>query len=398
MKQGFLKIGLLAILMSNVAVRSWAQKKSAQLPAMRWELLSSLPDRDGRPNLGVAGAFSGISRGALLLAGGANFPGIPSWKNGPKKYWSSVYVLPLERSRPLRWLDTLFRFPYPVAYGASLTLDEGILCIGGKNNSGYLSKVLLLQWNNTGKRIAVKPYPDLPVPLASMAAARIGHTIYVAGGENETGKQDALYALDLEKLSSGWKTLPPLPGGPLSDAVLVSQSGGDHEQLYLIGGRTTAQDGATVFYHRVYVFDPLTATWGKRHEITNDLHQPVGLAAGTGSAVGDRYIALFGGDDGILFNELAAYKKQASTAADAAQRAYWQERFDSLSVHHPGFNKTVFLYNTITDTWKVMDSLPFPAQVTTNIISYKERIILPSGEVRPGIRTPQLWELKTGHE
>jgi N-acetylneuraminic acid mutarotase len=57
---------------------------------------SELPDL--RNTLGVAGAFSGISSDALVVAGGANFPE-PLFKDGQvnplakKTWWDRIYVL-----------------------------------------------------------------------------------------------------------------------------------------------------------------------------------------------------------------------------------------------------------------------------------------------------------------
>lgn len=296
-------------------------------------------------------------------------------------------MLPYEDEKAGRWLDT-FHFSYPVAYGASLTLPMGIVCIGGKNSDGYLSVVTLLQWNESRQRIRIRPLPDLPRPLASMAAACIGSTVYIAGGENTKGKQDCFYKLDLTGSAPSWEALPSLPQGALSDAVLVSQSNGDHPCLYLIGGRTGEKNGVTTFYHTVYVFDPRSNTWTQRHDITASGHRRVTLAAGTGAAIGSHYILLFGGDDGRLFNRLAFYLRKAAAAGNGWRRRYWQRRHDSLFLHHPGFNRTLLLYNTLSDTWMSAGRLPFPTQVTTNIIHLGNEIIIPSGEVRPGIRSP----------
>ena len=48
---------------------------------LQWDTsLPSLPDQHG-----FAGAFTGVSKGHLLVAGGANFPDAPPWENGKKK-------------------------------------------------------------------------------------------------------------------------------------------------------------------------------------------------------------------------------------------------------------------------------------------------------------------------
>ena len=49
-------------------------------PALHWEHLPALPDTDG-----LAGMYAGVSRGALLAAGGANFPDRDSSQSGRLK-------------------------------------------------------------------------------------------------------------------------------------------------------------------------------------------------------------------------------------------------------------------------------------------------------------------------
>ena len=50
-----------------------------------WEKLPPLPDREG-----FAGSFAGVSGDALLVAGGANFPGAKPWEGGAKAWTCSL--------------------------------------------------------------------------------------------------------------------------------------------------------------------------------------------------------------------------------------------------------------------------------------------------------------------
>ena len=55
---------------------------------VRWERLAPLPDSEG-----FAYPFAGVHRGALLVAGGANFPGKRPWDGGEKVWYDTVFVL-----------------------------------------------------------------------------------------------------------------------------------------------------------------------------------------------------------------------------------------------------------------------------------------------------------------
>ena len=54
---------------------------------------------------------------------------------------------------------------------------------------------------------------------------------------------------------------------------------------------------------------------------------------------------------------------------------------------HAGFTREVLLYNIVTDTWKKLNPLPF-GSVTTTAIKWGDDIIIPSGEIKAGVRTP----------
>jgi N-acetylneuraminate epimerase len=53
-----------------------------------WSKLPSLPDKEG-----FASMFAGVSGGALLAAGGANFPDKKPWEGGKKIWHDTVFVL-----------------------------------------------------------------------------------------------------------------------------------------------------------------------------------------------------------------------------------------------------------------------------------------------------------------
>ena len=55
---------------------------------VRWQQLPNIPDPEG-----FASPFAGVSGGALIVAGGANFPGKRPWDGGMKKWYDSAFVL-----------------------------------------------------------------------------------------------------------------------------------------------------------------------------------------------------------------------------------------------------------------------------------------------------------------
>jgi N-acetylneuraminic acid mutarotase len=61
---------------------------------------------------------------------------------------------------------------------------------------------------------------------------------------------------------------------------------------------------------------------------------------------------------------------------------------------HPGFAKTALAYDPATDAWFESEGSP-AGPVTTVAVTWRDRLIIPTGEVRPGVRTPAVWSTDT---
>jgi N-acetylneuraminic acid mutarotase len=63
---------------------------------------------------------------------------------------------------------------------------------------------------------------------------------------------------------------------------------------------------------------------------------------------------------------------------------------NNLQKTHPGFSKDVLAYDASLNKWSPYAQLSFAAPVTTNAFLFNHKIILPVGEIKPGIRTPYI--------
>ena len=141
---------------------------------LKWESLPDLPE-----SLGVAGPFAGSHKDALIIAGGANFAK-PIWAT--EKQWTQQIHVLAEEEGSYTWHDGGL-LKKPIAYGASVTTEKGIVCMGGNDGSQTFRDVFLLQWDPIGKKTKTIIYPSLPEPCAYGQAALVGNTIYLAGGQ-----------------------------------------------------------------------------------------------------------------------------------------------------------------------------------------------------------------------
>ena len=57
---------------------------------------------------------------------------------------------------------------------------------------------------------------------------------------------------------------------------------------------------------------------------------------------------------------------------------------------HPGFPRTVLLFDLKTQKWTEEGEVPF-SLVTTNAVIWNGQVVVPGGEARPGVRSPQVW-------
>jgi len=74
-------------LVLTISTLMTAKHCSAEL-TLDWRQLPPLPDPTG-----FAGPFAGTSGGALIVAGGANFPDKMPWEGGRKVWYDTAYVL-----------------------------------------------------------------------------------------------------------------------------------------------------------------------------------------------------------------------------------------------------------------------------------------------------------------
>jgi len=357
--------------------------------SLSWDTLAILSDQNSlAEHPGLAGAYSGIHDNALIMAGGANFPEGGVWEGGTKKFHDLIYVMERIDGKLQRVDDGSFHLPFPLAYGASVSSSLGLIGIGGNDDFEAKDIVFVLNWDATQRKIVYDTLPSLPLPLTNLAAGLIGEELYVAGSTEPDGRK-FFGKLSLEDKNGGWKALPVWPGSPRTHAVGVVQNNGSNTGFYLMKGRFKGDRVQSEVLEDSWFYNPVANSWDALEDSLTKMSFP--LAAGTGMPMGANHIILFGGDDGTLFNQLEELAHLINTSEDPG---IWISKRDSFMVNHPGFNRSIWSFHTITRSWTLLDSLPFNPQVTTTAFRWEDQIIIPSGEVSPCIRTPIIRGLK----
>jgi solute:Na+ symporter, SSS family len=387
------RLTVISVCLSLLAVPALAEG------LLKWRGLPPLPPAPGQEKqAGLAGPFAGVHNGALVVAGGANFPDALPWRGGEKVWHDDAFVLEKDADGACAWVtDEALKLPRPLAYGVSVSTPEGIVCIGGCDANRCYTDVFLLTWDPATRKLSHKPMPPLPRPLAFMAGGLAGTTIYVAGGQEvmkDAAATKSFWALDLGKREDAaefvWQELPAWPGPARVLPVAVGQSNGTLDCFYVFSGRDVAPGKETVPLTDAYSYNPTTGAWKRLTDITPKRDEVRCVMAGTGVAIDATGIAVVGGADGAKFMELEKLAKQIADTGEAKAATLKAKQAKMLD-NHAGFSRDILIYDTVSDSWSLAGKFPTGSHVTTTAAWWDGAVVIPSGEVRPGVRTRKLW-------
>ena len=402
---------------------------AAEEEKLTWKALPDLPGK-----LGVAGPFAGVHNGALIVAGGANFPeGVP-WRptgegyNSPKVYYDTIDVITPDGDG-YKVVTSETKLPQVIGYGVSIPTKDGVICIGGEwkdhdkdeaakkyNTTDHLSAKVFMLKHVDGVISVDTDFPDLPKDTTAASGALAGGKIYIAGGDSGEGATKNFWALDLAKRGSDdfkWEAKTPWDGPARTHLLAASQSDGAADCLYIFSGRTKDESGQWHMLSDAHKFNPKTDEWTKLPDIQpKGDTQPRCVMAGTASAVGANSLLIFGGANGQRFITLEGLSAQIAAATEAGNTqaaATLEAEKQKIQDEHVGFSRDILIFNTITGQWRefakfkedsrgatapgAIDQVVIGSHVTTTAVKWGNSIIIPSGESSPGIRTPNIWKI-----
>lgn len=312
------------------------------IAASAWTRLPDVPDARG-----YAGSFAGVQDGKLILAGGTHFTGKMPWEGGSKVWYDTVF------SFDGTW-KVAGRLPKPNGYGMSLTTKDGLIIAGGGNATEHYREVF---WLQKGEKL-----PPLPKPCAFMSGCLLDEVIYLCGGietPTATTAMNTLWCLDLNKAHEGWVELPPCPGGGRILGCMAAAAG----RVWLFSGAALSP-GADGKPERIWLKDAWSFSQSEGWQKQPDMPRAAVAAPGPAPLL-DEKILIIGGDDGALVN------------------------FEPKSAH-PGFPRQVLAFDVNQRAWSKVGEVPF-SLVTTNVVRWRDWIVIPGGEARPGVRSSQVW-------
>jgi N-acetylneuraminic acid mutarotase len=323
----------------------------------QWASLPPLPDAEG-----FAGMFAGRCGGALVVAGGANFPAKRPWEGGVKHWYDAAWIL----DDPAGAWRRVGQLPRAIAYGVSASDSGGLICAGGGDGQEHVATVMRL--SVADGRLRIEPLPSLPKPCSFACGTVVAGTLYVQGGierPDATACLHTFWALDLGRTGAGWQELAPCPGPERMLAV----AGADGESFYVFSGQRLSPDPpnrpAREFLRDAWRYRPRDG-WRR----LADLPRAAVAAPSPALRMGDGRLLVMTGDDGLNIH----FKPETM---------------------HPGFPRDVLAYDPVGDVWKVVGETPF-SRATVPTALWRDRYVIPSGEERPGFRSPAVWSLDLG--
>ena len=380
-----IKKNIFLFLLSLLVIPAIAQQKKTV--SMQWKVESNLPPENGKlVSNGFAGPISGILHNYFFVGGGANFPESMPWNGGLKKYYNQLLVYAIKGEK-LELLNKHFNLPNNIAYAASCNIGTGILFAGGENENGSSNLVWLMKWDFQTENVTFERLPSLPMALSNASMTVVGKKVYLAGGETVSTTLDQLIVLDLDQLQLGWKQLAKIPI-PISHGVMDVVFQKSKGQIFIAGGRKKNQNGISDFHASMYAYDLASDHWTEKHDL------PYQLCAGTGGAINSNLFVVFGGDKGTIFHQVEKLIVSINAEQDPKIKSNLIEQKNTLQANHPGFSKEVLVYDVQKDSWETIGEMPFETPVTTTAIKWGHSFIIPSGEVRAGIRSSTILSVK----
>ena len=349
---------LLTLVCFLFALTTMADESKYNTTAVR-----DLPKLSVNGQQGVSGAFAGVVNNQLYVAGGCNFPETPAADGGQKQFYNDIFVLDGNA-----WKRTA-AMPAALAYGASVSTGDDIVCIGGTDGTASHTDVFSLTAQG-------KSYPALPQGLDNFAAAydKNGGYIYVVGGQTDGQPSQKVWRL---KYPAGevWEALPDMPGKGRLQPCAVVQNGNLGTNLYVFGGYSPAVDAEHPETAETQAaglcFNPKSGEWT---ETSPMLDGQAALVGAMGIASGSQHIIFFGGVDKNIFNDRIQHPD-----ADADYMRHEPSWYN--------FRKELLVYNTITNAWSLSTADERFARAGAQVVELGGEWYVIGGETMPGIRS-----------
>lgn len=307
----------------------------------------------------VSGHYAGANNGELRTWGGCNFPDKPLAEGGKKRF-------------------------YPVAYGVSIPVSQGTVCVGGTPDDVFSATEVMMERNVTYRDNGISQWqfdhgtrayvPSLPKGLHNMGGAYWDGYIYVLAGQTDSLPNHDVFRLEWPD-GKAWEKVSEMPGDPRLQPVVAVQHNASGVGLYVFGGFSPKKENSKGYVHTDGLcMDLKSKKWKKLQwpEVSAEFLPTVGACVRT---EGVATIMVLGGVNAEIFNAAINHPALSETDYFRHQPEWYKFQSDML------------VYNTYTDSWNVVPGSPELARAGATWTKVGNFWFLAGGEVKPGIRT-----------
>ena len=347
---------------------------------------------------GLSAVYAGIVDDNIIFMGGCNFPEEPAAEGGKKRFYKAVYAspIPTDNDTLLQW-QKVGEIDEASAYGVSVSMLGGVVCVGGTNGKKSLSSANLVMYDKDSMEVAINPLPDLPVALDNMGGAALDTMILVAGGNANGVPSNRVFLLDFTNLQQEWIELPPFPGNPRVQPVCaVMTTPEDGKSLYIWGGFSTFTSET----------EPSVSPSGYRYSFKkgewSEVASPkvgeneIFLGGAAVTAINDTMVAFTGGVDKDIF--LRALQREASIKNAVAEKDSLMEKqlraeAKDYMLQQPEwykFNSRVLVYNSLRNNWEEIVVTQSTSRAGAALLHKDGVLFSIGGELKPGVRVAEV--------
>lgn len=331
---------------------------------------NDMPTHEEGYEQGVSALYGATYDNSLYIAGGCNFPGVPAAEGGSKRYYKGIYKSNIGDG--YKW-EKAGELPQPSAYGVSVQKGNKWYIAGGMNEQNSLNTTYCI---TIGKEeITTDTLAPLPCAIDNAAGCITAENIlYIAGG-NADGKASArLFALNLNTPGAEWEEVAQMPTPRVQPVCAAT---GNNVSIW---GGFCPGDASNA---KVY-------TDGIIYEKATDSHRALGatcadgdtitLSGGAATATDNNHIYATGGvNKDIFLDAISGNYKLIDRARYMTQPAEWYR-----------FNSKLLRYDTKKEQWSLVTDDKKFARAGALLLNHNEELIYIGGELKPGIRTPQI--------
>lgn len=339
-----------------------------------WECAGELPAQKGyEKNIGTAGILYGLlEERYIVTGGGANFPHKSVLEGGAKQMYSDLWLIDTKSENKI--IEHI-NLPVEIGYGASVTTEKGIYYIGGSSNQQADDDILFLTLDEN-KNLKYEKIGELPFTFQSGAAVEYNGKLYIVGGKQNGTPSNKVYEYNLTN-----KVIKELPSVPAGRGRTQSVAQILNDSLYVFSG------GDTTAYTDGYKYNFETGKWEEISPVKVN-GKEISLLGAASVKLNKKEMLVIGGFNKEIYDD--AVKKLGTLRGQELLKfkvSYFGADPDDFR-----WNRDILIYNSETNSWRSIGEIPFNAPCGEGLVIVKNKIYSINGEIKPGVRTPRIYQ------